>query len=308
MPINIVFAADQNYLKYTAVTLNSLLQNYEGNAALNIYILADREPALETLQAFECMQSVFPFKIEFIVANAGPYKDIKTTSGISEATYYRLNMHNLLPSCCKKVLYLDSDLLVLDCISKLYDTPMDDLLFKGAQDTISKRYAKKFGIPSKARNVNAGVLLIDLVKMREIDFDATCHKYIEKNAKKIFLGDQQILNSCFYKCIGYIPYEWNVHGSVFEDGWIEQNAGKLNSFTAKELTQATQTPSILHYSYRIKPWDGAAHAKAERWFEYVKGSGFEKALPQFEDVPLVELSKPRKKQSALKKFMRWARK
>src|SRR3546814_19662944 len=41
-PINVIFASDDNYLKYTAATLASLLSSFRSNRHLNVYIMTDR--------------------------------------------------------------------------------------------------------------------------------------------------------------------------------------------------------------------------------------------------------------------------
>ncbi|KZL17741.1 General stress protein A [Pseudovibrio axinellae] len=281
--IDVVLAADHKFLPYTAVTINSILRHWRSSSMLRIFILVDKEPNEAYKFRFNVLlQSKDKASIIFLVASAGRYAGIRTTPGISEATFYRLNMHYMLPEDCKRVVYTDSDVIFKSCISELFKADLKGNLFAGVEDSVSTYYNEKFDVPPDAPHVNAGVLLVDIKLMRSIPFTDLCMNFIEEHGQRIELGDQQIINEVFSDQITYLPVRWNVHGSMFEKNWPSNTVGVRNKMSLNEALDAIQDPSGIHYTYKRKPWTSLNHPRAREWYEYVKGCGFEDKIARID--------------------------
>ena len=284
--LDVVFASDSNYIRYTVVTLASVLKNYSGSLKVRVFLLLDKKLSKEEKQAFDELLSLHNYELHQIEVDAAQFKGIKTTEGISIATYYRLLMHHLLPKDCERVVYLDSDLLVLKSLDNILDNADAQTLFCGVEDSISRDYNKRGGMRDGSPHVNAGVLLVNLKKMRSIPFDNIVSNYIEKNRYRIFLGDQQIIAEAFPEDISYLPVEWNVHGPMFNEGWAKLNCGIINNHSAAAIRDAVDNPAIIHYTLSRKPWMSLAHSRSLLWFEYLNLTAYrnEIALPKAEDT------------------------
>lgn len=267
--LNLVFASDQNYLTYTVVTLASILKNYKGTKPIHVYLLVDQKLDDQHVAKFAALKQIHAFQFHEIDVDASQFANIRTSAGISIATYYRLLMHKLLPKNVHKVLYLDSDLIILDSIDQLYDEKFDGAVFAGVEDSISTTYNKRFGIPADGRHINAGVMLVNVDALRRIRFDGLVERYLAANRYRLMLGDQQIIAELFFDAIRYVPVKWNVHGSMFAPDWIESFVGSQNSMDASEAANAISTPSLIHYTLSRKPWMSLEHPKSETWFEYL---------------------------------------
>lgn len=268
--VDLVFASDDRYIRFTAVTLASILKNYRGAAPIRVFVLIDELLTTEKRAKIEALKSIHPFTLHEIAVDASLFANIKTSEGISIATYYRLLMHKLLPADARKVLYLDSDLIIRKSIHELLSIPFDGALFAGVEDTISKTYNTRFGLAEDARHPNAGVLLVNVDLMRAIGFSELVERYLESNRYRLVLGDQQILTEIFSPSIKYIPVKWNVHGSMFKAGWVKDVAGVQNFMDKKEAATAIADPGIIHYTLKRKPWISLEHPKSEEWFSYLK--------------------------------------
>lgn len=96
-----------------------------------------------------------------------------TTSSFSIGTLYRLKIADILSSL-DKVLYLDSDVIVTQDISGLWNTDITNYYCAAVKDAKStrskfsnKRHFKKMGIdPNKY--FNAGVILFNLKKSKRV--------------------------------------------------------------------------------------------------------------------------------------------
>ncbi|TGN52618.1 hypothetical protein E4L95_16210 [Paracoccus liaowanqingii] len=283
--INIVFASDAAYLPYTSVTLTSILKNYTGSQLINVFLLLDKPLSEDDKNKIEQLKNIHDFNLLDIAVDATEYNDIRTSAGISVATYYRLKLGEILPAHVEKAVYLDSDLIVLESIENLYNEPLDKNLFAGVEDSISLTYNGRFGIPIGGRHINAGVVLIDVRLMREINFSEIVEKFININQYRITLGDQQIIAELFYNSIKYVPIRWNVHGSMFTPGWVPQTAGLQNEIDPVEAEQAIAYPAIIHYTLSRKPWLSWEHPKTALWYKYVSFSSYKDDIERIAPLP-----------------------
>lgn len=272
--VNIVFASDANYIKYTAVTLASLLSSYESDRKIRVFILVDGDIPEKDKGIIDNLKQIHEFDVSYIVVNASIFENIRTSAGISIATYYRLMMHNILPADIMRAIYLDSDLIIRASIDKLYDIDMEGCVFAGVEDSISKEYNKKFGIPRDGKHINAGVMLIDLGLVRSIGFDELVESYLSANRYRLVLGDQQLVAELFYHSIKYVPVQWNVHGSMFNVEWRNKSIGRDNCMSTDEVEQAVDDPFIIHYTLKRKPWISPEHPKSSEWYKYLSLTGY----------------------------------
>lgn len=272
--INLVFASDNNYFPFTITTLISTLKNYNGNQLISVFLLVDQNLNERNTQEINELKNKYKFECEQIIVEASLFNGIKTSEGISIATYYRLLMHDLLPERVEKALYLDSDLIIRGSIDELYNSEFDSNIFIGVEDSISIDYNKKFGIPPYGHHINAGVLLINLKLIREFDFLELIKIFLSINKYRITLGDQQIICEIFYDLIKYTDVKWNVHGSMFQPDWIANSLDVKNNMNLREVERAIKNPSIIHYTLKRKPWVSLEHPKSKLWFEYLKLTSF----------------------------------
>lgn len=268
--INLVFASDENYAKYTATTLVSICKNFNSNHRMRVFVLTAEPLSPASIDNFIRIKRFKEFEFINLIVDATQFENIKTTPGITVATYFRLLMHDLLPEDVGGALYLDSDLIVRRCISEVYFSDLSGHLIGGVQDSISKRYNEKFGIAIDAPHINAGVTLLDIEAIRKANFADRINRYLDSHRYLITLGDQQIINAVFHREIKYLPVEWNVHGSMFDRGWRRKNIGVSNSFTTSEIRRAVHNPAIIHFTFMRKPWISSEHPKTDEWFKYAK--------------------------------------
>ena len=134
--IPIFFAVDDGYCPFLAVAIQSLIDNASAEYTYLIKILNTdiSEENKRKIGKYE-RENV---DIEFVDLNyyIQKVKDkLYTRDYYSKTTYFRLFLPNLYPQY-DKVLYLDSDIVILDDIAKLYNTDMGDNLVAAAPDDV----------------------------------------------------------------------------------------------------------------------------------------------------------------------------
>ena len=265
--VDVVLASDQAFLPFTAVTIGTILNNYRDRRTLRIHLLTDAPLSQEHADRFNQLQSIRSHVFNEVVVDGSSYEGLRTTPGISVATYYRLQMHELLPEDVKRVVYMDADIVVRDCVSQLFDFDLRGAVIAGVEDTISRDYVAKLGQHPETVHVNAGVLLIDIQALREIDFTSLAASFMRAKRYTLRLGDQEIVTGILGLETSAAPVAWNVHGSMFEPKWVEKYVGHRNGMDPLEAVEAIRNPSLIHYTYRRKPWIAPEHPRASDWFK-----------------------------------------
>ena len=267
--MNIVLSTDSNYVFQTCITIYSVIKNNSG--VRTIYVLASN------LTESECkyIENIsVGTKIKIVIVNVpeGKIKGKLKSDHLSEATYNRLLMDELLPLEVKRVLYLDSDIVVIGDISKLYYTKSIeektavvvegftsknvDYLKKAIggygwkNNTMCGELSKKnVGFKSKEKYFNAGVMLIDLQKMRQNCIGYKC----AEAQKKInyFDADQGALNYVLKDEVGYAPMKYNCRPDVYGKKW---------------QWYLRRHSAIFHYSK--KPWNDLRVLNGGVWWKY----------------------------------------
>ena len=233
--IPVFFAVDDGYCPFLAVALQSLIDN---SSETNTYSVK----VLNTDISDENKRRIAKYErknvdIEFVDLNyyIKKIKDkLYTRDYYSKNTYFRLFIPNLYPQY-DKVLYLDSDIVILDDIANLYNFDMGDELVAAAPDDIIQfnevfqLYAEKVvGVADYRRYFNAGVLLMNLHQLEKFLF-------LLDRIKFAVAQDQDYLNRLCKGRVKLINRVWN--RMPIEDPRIRIEDVKL-----------------IHYNLAYKPW------------------------------------------------------
>lgn len=216
---------------------------------------------------------------------------LKKSMHLSVETYYRLFIPLVL-SQYKKVLYLDSDICVLDDVSNLYNCNLDGFPV-GAVKDVQCPYLKKHsltigGLDYKA-TFNAGVILIDTEKFEAGSIRDKCIELLQNDynseKRKFIFADQDVLNIVLYKNIKELPDEWNVQPQYGDRLDILEE--DYRGYYLKCLKKA----KIMHYAGERKPWLVPNLFKSEVFWGTTKDSN------TFEDIINVLLTDINKRMS-----------
>lgn len=239
--IPIFFAVDDGYSPFLAVALESIIDNASSKNTYVIKVLytniSDKNQA--KIKKYE-QENV---SIEFVDLNyyIDKIKDkLYTRDYYSKTTYFRLFIPELYPQYTK-CLYLDSDIVVLDDIAKLYNIEIGDNLVAAAPDDVIQttevfqNYAEKVvGVASFERYFNAGILVMNLDELRKFNFQEK-FLYSLGMIKFSVAQDQDYLNRL---CKGRVYLLDNV--------WDRMPIGG-DVVPREEL-------KIIHYNLAFKPW------------------------------------------------------
>lgn len=239
--IPIFFAVDDGYCPFLAVALQSMIDNClpENTYLVKILNTDISEDNKRKIGKYE-RENV---DIEFVDLNyyIKKVKDkLYTRDYYSATTYFRLFLPNLYPQY-DKVLYLDSDIVILDDIAKLYNTDMGDNLVAAAPDDtvlsspIFCDYVEKVvGVADCHKYFNAGVLLMNLDQLRRFKFQEK-FTYVLDKIKFAVAQDQDYLNRLCKGRVKLVDKTWD--RMPIPDPKIK-----------------TEDIKLVHFNLAFKPW------------------------------------------------------
>lgn len=191
--------------------------------------------------------------------------------GISKSTYLRLCLHRIL-NHLDKVIYADVDVLFYEPLKGIWETKLNDQLLAGVkgannfQDTwnvcMQRCYADELqGL--KGKYINAGILLMNLKAIREMEPDET---WKEMSRKQYHYQDQDILNITCRERIVYLDLCYNVAAHLVKKDFFRYEKEQLYNYEICE--RAWKKPIILHYTGE-KPWNNRGTFRSKSWWDYV---------------------------------------
>lgn len=253
--IHIAITLDVEYLRGSIAAVHSILQHSLCPENVFFHFLVS-ESNLETL-----VSSTFPklnFKLYFF--NPDLVRTLISSSVRSALeqplNYARNYLADLLPRCVRRIIYLDSDLVLVDDVSKLWMTSLGTKTI-GAPEYchanftnyftskfwLNKRYSRTFSGRSPCY-FNTGVMVIDLVKWRRAGYTKWIEKWMEiQKSERIYeLGSLPPYLLVFGGHVAPIEHRWNQHGL----------GGDNVKGSCRDLHPGPV--SLLHWSGSGKPW------------------------------------------------------
>lgn len=237
--INICLAADENYAAYMGITILSVLKNSSSEDKLAFYILENKISAKRKSE-IESLKRIKNFSITWLDVNPDNFKQCKVTQrGLTVTAYARFLIPDKIP--CKKVLYLDCDILVRASLAPLFNCDMVDNLVGGVIDiAVGPKYYKKHLGERVNDYINSGVLLINNDLWRKYNIRECFFDYAGNNSARLKYNDQDAIN---YVCAGrkyILPYKWNVMGVFYYPDLVDKSKDK------EEIKSAAVKPAIRH--------------------------------------------------------------
>ena len=247
--LDLIYCFDENYNIQGITSANSFLKNYTNQ--VRVHILHNNPNSIRSLsdhlKKFNNVEEVNIY--EFKKPNDFVFR-MNEEHIVTEATYYRLFIHEYLPDKISKVLYLDADVIAMNELTKIIDETFNQIKLSehyfGAVDYIFSEN-KNNDIMLQSLNLNsgkyfnAGVLLIDYEKWtkHEMGKKILAHGKILIEEKLLKEHDQDILNSFF-------------NGSFFS---LDRtyNYPILERFYKKDLNKINSS-NFIHYTGAQKPW------------------------------------------------------
>ncbi|MDE5077404.1 MAG: glycosyltransferase family 8 protein [Trichodesmium sp. St2_bin6] len=231
--MNLLFCFDQNYQQHFGVAITSvLLNNLSSHSDVHIitnFMEEKLKQKLDTLSKnYKCS---FHF---YIINNLEKISQLKVSDHVSNATYYRLIMAETLPKHIDKILYLDSDVVVISPLEELYNIDLENYFIAASGFS---------GTLVKSKGFNSGVMVVNLEKWRNEQISTKVIDFATQNRNKLPYHDQSALNRVIKQNYLIIDRKWNFQ--------VDLSPRKIQK---ADDNVALKNARIIHYVGSSKPW------------------------------------------------------
>ncbi len=253
IPATVVYATDANYWPHFYVSLYSLLKNNR-NRPWRIFIVCDdalhndcqvRAGDLGRFGNIEQLSLVGTSDLREVL------EDARVDNRFGITTYYKLLFDRIVPPDTDRILYLDSDTVIVDSLEPLLSADLHDRTLAAYAKPLTPKisaYNRHIGVPDGSRGFNAGVLLIDMRRWRLVDAERRLIERLRRHKDKSLFADQDILSGVFYDDWTPISHVFNCQGKD-----REKVPGAV----------------VMHYAGKRKPWDFAIpHSRQTAYWRY----------------------------------------
>ncbi len=250
--IPVFLISDENYAKYTAVTIQSVLSGTKEK--IEFYLL-DGGITQESKDKISKVVKNTGNDIEFIPIDVNLFQNFPNIAHFSINTYFRYLIPDLKPSI-HKALYIDTDMIIKGDVSDIYNTDMDNhgiaavpYLTEELKPHDLANYKKALNLPQSHKYFNAGLLLIDCDYWRQHNISQVLMTKTAELHNKLNMPDQDVLNIVFAENYKILPKQYNL---------IVDTSVKYFDFN--HYLKTLDGCYVLHYTggREVRPW---MHAK-----------------------------------------------
>ena len=260
MTRHVAFCFDRNFRQHFGAAVTSLLMTYEGlGEELAVHVVTDdvdedfARRIDQLRRRFRATLRVYPVRERMATSLEG----VPLSGGYPQTTYWSLLLADILPADVERVLYLDSDLVVVSDLQALLDADLQGRTLGGVDDPSSVRLRAKWGVDCY---INSGVMLFDLTRWRARDYGRRCVAFSLAQGDRIEYLDQCAINNVLAGDITLLERRWN--GCVMPRIPPQrfEGAAILHFITGDKPWQAWYESPLGRYYWRyldVSPWSGA---------------------------------------------------
>ncbi|KAK9288680.1 hypothetical protein L1049_017143 [Liquidambar formosana] len=255
--IHMAMTLDANYLRGTIAAILSMLQHSTCPENLSFHFLSSHFAP----KIVSTVNSTFPylnFKVYGFDSNRVRGKISKSIRHALDQplNYARIYLPEIIPSNVKRVIYLDSDLIVVDDIANLWSVDLGDKVVAAPEychANFTQYFTETFWLDLDLAKTfrgrrpcyfNTGVMVVDVGKWRKGGYTKKVEEWMEvQKHKRIYqLGSLPPFLLVLAGNIKAVDHRWNQHGLGGDN--IE---GRCRSLHPGPI-------SLLHWSGKGKPW------------------------------------------------------
>lgn len=188
----VAMSCNKNWYNYLVVDIYSMLKFSKNIKKIYLFVETDR---INDIKYLDLVQKKFNIEIVLIDYNKICYKYLSYDSPNKGSVYSDFCFSRLILADYvieDKILYLDTDAIVRNDISHLWDYDMSDYYVMGVRDygVMDNNYLDSLNL--SGRYINSGVVMFNLRKIREDNIVSKWFDII--NTRKLLYPDQDALN------------------------------------------------------------------------------------------------------------------
>lgn len=253
--VTLVTLADERYALPLAVLGRSLSEHTSAGHRATLYVV-DGGITGETKRRLMASWDPGRIRVEFVAPQFGDARELPVWGRVPPLTYVRVFVPRLVPRECRKVIFLDSDVVIQTDIERLWNLEVGEHAVLAAQDAavpfVSSRDGllryQELGIPRDHPYFNAGVMVVNVERWRASGISERVMEFVRRHADELNYCDQDGLNAVLWNDWDALDSRWQVQPRLMT------RRVTLPHLDPRKRAQLSDDPWILHFSGRLKPW------------------------------------------------------
>jgi lipopolysaccharide biosynthesis glycosyltransferase len=237
-PITIIYAFDQHYAQYAAVSTYSLV--FHSKSALQIYWLVPDTDASSVEPIAANLTKKTGVEIRVLPVSMSELGTWKQSYHYTQAMYLRLLIPGLIDQ--PRAIYLDADTLVLSDLGELHSLDFGSALIAGVPDSAGP-YLTAIPLRNGDPYINSGVLLMNLDALRQDEMLTKARTIYFEHEHRLIFPDQCVINKYA-----------EGRKLTLDESWNRQIVAMLTNAVEFESIRVQANPSIMHFTHMVKPW------------------------------------------------------
>lgn len=247
--MNLLYCVDYHVLGNFLCSLRSVVL-HGGCSHYDVYVLHSCFDDTMEAACNQDFKGVMTFR--FIRVPDTLFEEFPETDRYPKEIYYRLAAPFLLPEDLSRVLYLDTDTIIINSLQELYKTDFGGNGYAGcthAQKFLTKINQLRLQSEKADVYVNTGVLLMNLPVLQEIVDMQEIAEYVKIHRDALKLPDQDILSALYGNQVKLLDtLRYNLSDRVMNTHNAAHRHHKI------DLPWVRENTAIVHYCGRNKPW------------------------------------------------------
>jgi lipopolysaccharide biosynthesis glycosyltransferase len=273
--LHIAMAFDQHYLHPFYALLTSILEHHE-NASLCLHVIVTGVDEVEK-NAIRQYVEKSGNQISYYAIDDTLVKRFVLANTWTQAVYYRLFFPLLIPSDVKRLLYIDTDTIVVNSLAPLYHQPLMGHPLGAVADIYVKTQAL-IGIHTEGEYFNSGMLLMDTERWRAERISEKACDYLTRFPERILFVDQCALNAVLHQNWQPLPSKFNLLYSYLPE-----------DLAASQIHDYLRDKVLIHFTLH-RPWDMLSRNRLGfLYFYYLKRSPVGRSARRFNDFSMEKL-------------------
>ena len=277
--LNILVQSSNYYAPMAGVMLTSLFENNQNITNINVYLLTS-DMSQKNRDRFLALAEQYQRIVRFLDANKIDQfceeNDLVKWNN-SYATYYKLFALSVIEEDIDRLIYLDSDMLVISSLASLMSIDLENNILGMCIDMVPESHKERIGINSEFY-YNAGMIVFDVKKWLKENFIDKIIYHVKNVQANYPVVDQDILNVVLMGNIKTLPIQYNTYTYFYtykDYNFIKEIYGVKNWYSNEEFADWEKKAVILHCFpiMTMYPWNiGNVHPVKDLWWQYLAGS------------------------------------
>jgi len=278
----VCYVADKNVESSLWISIYSLVEHVNNENEYTIFIIDAGLTPYFIDRLLNTYSTKSHIEIQFIRADHDLIHDIPPPRNVGRAVYHKLIIPDFIPYQVNKLVYLDTDTLVLTDIRSLYRHNVSNNVLLGVQEYPAPLISQTKSItglldiidfPDERYYYNSGVLVIDLDRWRETNVTRRSIRLLLDHYDRLTVDDQDALNGTIIDEWGTLAPSWNAQiNCLVDENKTIKYRDLIGSPTHEDLFEA---PFIIHFNHHPKPVNPAYRGPfRDLYISYEMRSGY----------------------------------